>query len=137
MEPQRLPASADSLANYQGTIFARYATVPGDAGLDSDFGEAEAKPGHPAYEADVELLAPDDFNVLGPWPHQCQGLQGTDSFAPYQLADGTWASGVGNAKRGMGRSFINAGSFAGKRASHGACVCQTKTISTWPPPTEK
>ena len=83
------------LANYQGTIFSRYAAVPGDAGLDSDFGEAASTPTAPAYESDDVLLSPDDFHLLGPWPHACQGLQGTDSFAPYQLADGTWAALVG------------------------------------------
>ena len=82
------------LANYQGTIFSRYATEPGDAGLDSDFGEAAAATagsGPPAYDSDRVLLAPDDFPPFPPgnatwpssaWPHQCQGLQGTDSFAP-------------------------------------------------------
>jgi hypothetical protein len=91
------------LVNYEGTIFARYATEAGDAGLDSDFGEA-ASGSTPAYDGDVVLLAPDDFppfpaaNASWPkdaWPHQCQGLQGTDSFAPYQLADGTYASFAG------------------------------------------
>jgi hypothetical protein len=89
------PSNASGfLSNYQGTIFARYATKPGDAGLDSGFGEwASGSP--PAYDSDVTLLAPDDFNVDGPWPHPCQGLQGTDSFAPYQLGDGTWAAFAG------------------------------------------
>ena len=82
------------LANFQGTIFARYATEVGDAGLDSDFGEASAAPS-PAYAGDHVLLAPDDFHINGPWPHRCQGLQGTDSFAPYQRADGSWAALVG------------------------------------------
>lgn len=41
------------------------------------------------------LLEPDDFHVNGPWPHPCQGLQGTDSMYPYQLADGSWAALVG------------------------------------------
>ncbi len=41
------------------------------------------------------MLAPDDFSINGPWPYQCQGLQGTDSFAPYQLVDGTWVALVG------------------------------------------
>ena len=41
------------------------------------------------------LLAPDDFNVDGPWPHACQGMQGTDSFYPYELANGSWAALVG------------------------------------------
>lgn len=82
------------LANYQGTIFSRYATEAGDAGLDSDFGEASSGSGH-AYNSDRVLLAPDDFHINGPWPYQCQGLQGTDSFAPFQLADGTWAAFAG------------------------------------------
>jgi hypothetical protein len=91
-------AAADNasgfLTNFQGTIMSSYATEAGDAGLDSDFGEAASGP-TPAYDRDEVLLAPDDFNVNGPWPHQCQGLQGTDSFAPYQLADGTWAAFAG------------------------------------------
>ena len=41
------------------------------------------------------LLAPDDFRVDGPWPHVCQGLQGTDSFYPFALHDGTYAAFVG------------------------------------------
>lgn len=41
------------------------------------------------------LLQPDDFRVDGPWPHVCQGLQGTDSMYPYPLDDGTWAALVG------------------------------------------
>ena len=82
------------LANFEGTIFSRYAAQAGDAGLDSDFGEAASAPA-PAYVGDEVLLAPDDFHVTGPWPHQCQGLQGPDSFAPYQIADGTWAALVG------------------------------------------
>jgi hypothetical protein len=57
------------------TIFARYAAEAGDAGLASDFGEAASAPA-PAYDGDQALLAPDDFHLTGPWPHQCQGLQG-------------------------------------------------------------
>jgi hypothetical protein len=37
------------------------------------------------------MIWPDDFKVNGPWPHPCQGMQGTDSFYPFQLADGSWA----------------------------------------------
>ena len=56
------PNASGFLANYEGTIFSRYATEPGDAGLDSDFGEAAAsKAKTPAYANDVVLLAPDDF----------------------------------------------------------------------------
>ena len=83
---------SEFLGNYQGTIFSRWASEAGDAGLDSDFGEAAESP---AYANDQVVLAPDDFNVEGPWPHPCQGLQGTDSFYPYQLNDGTWAALVG------------------------------------------
>ena len=81
--------SSGWLSNYEGTIFARAATAAGDAGLDSDFDDA-------SYAAtDAVLLAPDDFRVAGPWPHPCQGLQGTDSMYPYELADGSWAAFVG------------------------------------------
>lgn len=87
---------SEFLTNYEGTIFSQHAKQAGDDGLDSDFGESEAQKKHiPSYTDDVVLLAPDDFNLAGPWPHQCQGLQGTDSFAPYQLADGSWAALVG------------------------------------------
>ena len=96
----RAPASNASgfLSNFQGTIFSRYATESGDQGLDGDFGEA-ASGSTPAFEGDKILLAPDDFNVNGPWPYQCQGLQGTDSFAPYQLPDGTWAALAGTSQQ--------------------------------------
>ena len=78
------------LENYQGVIYGQAAGVPGDAGLDSDFGDDLDWRAH-----DRVLLAPDDFVVTGPWPHPCQGLQGTDSFYPYPLDDGTWAALVG------------------------------------------
>jgi hypothetical protein len=86
------PSNASGwLENFEGTIFARSAAAPGDAGLDSDFSDATAfAPG-----GDAVLLAPDDFRVNGPWPHVCQGLQGTDSMFPYRLDDGTWAALVG------------------------------------------
>ena len=48
-----------------------------------------------AFAGDSVLLAPDDFEVNGPWPWRCQGMQGTDSFYPYQLTDGTWAGVAG------------------------------------------
>lgn len=83
--------SSGWLENFEGTIYARYASVAGDAGLDTDFRDAGAF----ATGGDVVLLAPDDFNAAGPWPHVCQGLQGTDSMYPYQLADGSWAAFVG------------------------------------------
>jgi len=87
------PSNASGwLENFEGTIFSRYAAVPGDAGLDSDFGDAGA---FAPAGGDAVLLAPDDFSVRGPWPHVCQGLQGTDSFFPYPLADGSWAAFVG------------------------------------------
>lgn len=54
------------LENFEGTIFGRYAAVAGDAGLESDFRDASYN------ESDVVLLAPDDFEVNGPWPHPCQ-----------------------------------------------------------------
>jgi len=86
------PSNASGwLENFEGTIFFRYAAAAGDAGLDSDFRDAGAfAPG-----GDAVLLAPDNFSAAGPWPHACQGLQGTDSFFPYQLADGSWAAFVG------------------------------------------
>jgi len=78
------------LANFKGTIFAQYANVPGDAGLDSDFGDGQAW-----RTEDIILLEPDDFHVDGPWPHVCQGLQGTDSMYPFLLNDGRWAAFAG------------------------------------------
>lgn len=88
------PSNASGwLENFDGTIFARYANVSGDAGLDSDF--ADGPGGAAAFNGDAVLLAPDDFNVAGPWPHVCQGLQGTDSLYPYALDDGSWAAFVG------------------------------------------
>ena len=88
------PNATGFLSNYDGTIFSRFATEPGDAGLDGDFGESSSG-NVPAYKYDQIMLAPDDFNILGPWPHPCQGLQGTDSFSPYQLPAGGWAALVG------------------------------------------
>ena len=98
-------ASGHSDPNYQGTIFARYAAVAGDAGLDSDFGEQNhgdpfAPTAPSVFAGDRVLLAPDDYpqwwnHSDNLWPHRCQGIQGTDSFFPYQLADGTWAAFVG------------------------------------------
>ena len=83
------PSNASGwLENFEGTIFARFADAPGDAGLDGDFADALGFP-------DAVLLAPDDFHVNGPWPHPCQGLQGTDSMFPFQLNDGSWAALVG------------------------------------------
>ena len=70
--PLRLLSKASKkrgCAQYDGTIFTRYATEKGDAGLDSDFGDS----GPTAFAEDRVLLAPDDFNVNGPWPHRCQG----------------------------------------------------------------
>jgi hypothetical protein len=84
------PSNASGwLENFRGQAYGAYASASGDAGLDEDFGDA-------TYRAsDTVLLAPDDYSVPGPWPHVCQGLQGTDSFYPYPLADGTWAALVG------------------------------------------
>ena len=59
------------------------------AGLDSDFYDATYR------TTDSVLLAPDDFNVAGPWPYPCQGLQGTDSFYPYRVNESLWAAFVG------------------------------------------
>jgi hypothetical protein len=72
--------------NYDGTIYAAPATSAGDAGLMSDFGD-----GADWRSNDKILLEPDNF---GEW-YRCQGLQGTDSMYPYQLADGSWAAIVG------------------------------------------
>lgn len=85
------PNASGWLENFQGTIFASYASAAGDAGLDSDFNDA----GDWAAR-DATLLAPDDFHVNGPWPHVCQGLQGTDSMYAFELASGGgWAALVG------------------------------------------
>lgn len=86
--------SSGWLENFQGTIFARYANTSEDAGLNSDFFDATAFEPLSAG-GDTILLAPDDFNVNGPWPHPCQGLQGTDSFYPFQVNDGSWVGFVG------------------------------------------
>lgn len=84
------PSNASGwLENFQGVAYGAYANATGDAGLDGDFGDAHFR------ATDATLLAPDDFHVAGPWPHVCQGLQGTDSFYPYPLGDGTWAALVG------------------------------------------
>ena len=104
------------LENFQGTIFFRPASVSGDAGLDTDFGDSSYA------EEDAQLLAPSDWNINGPWPHPCQGLQGTDSMYPFRLDDGTWAALVGtshqeaNDKWGAGKwpvSLATAPSLAG------------------------
>lgn len=80
--------SSGWLENFDGTIFARYADVAGDAGLDGNFGNDDGIAPH--FDGDVVLIGPDDFHVNGPWPHPCQGMQGTDSFYPFQLVDGSW-----------------------------------------------
>ena len=90
------------LTNFDGTIYARYATSAGDKGLDGNFGEEDdynsgGGSNGSVFDGDSILLTPDDFNVNGPWPHTCQGLQGTDSMFPYQLNDGSWAAFVGTA----------------------------------------
>ena len=85
------PSNASGwLSNYHGIIFQRAATARDDAGLDSDFGDSGDW-----RNADTVLFSPDDFSVCGPWPHPCQGLQGTDSMYAYELSDGTWAALVG------------------------------------------
>ena len=61
--------SSGWLENYEGTIFFHSANVSGDAGLDSDFDDAKYA------ETDAVLLRPDNFEVNGPWPWVCQGLQ--------------------------------------------------------------
>ncbi|KAL1529264.1 hypothetical protein AB1Y20_000218 [Prymnesium parvum] len=73
--------------NWDGRVRFRYAGVPHDAGLDSDFGDSGKW-----QEEDQTLLEPDTLGE--PWP-PCQGLQGTDSMYPYQLANGSWAAIVG------------------------------------------
>jgi len=88
------------LDNFDGTIFMRYATAKGDAGLDSAFGEDGGQ--GDAFAGDTKVIGPDDFNVDGPWPHPCQGLQGTDSFYPYQLNDGSWAALAGTSMQQRG-----------------------------------
>eukprot|EP00966_Prymnesium_polylepis_P172051 3978399-Prymnesium_polylepis.1 len=75
--------------NWDGQIFFHFANVTGDAGLDSDFGD-----GGDWRTTDQPLLRPDPLGA--PWP-RCQGLQGTDSFYPYKLPNGTWAALVGTA----------------------------------------
>ena len=97
------PSNASGwLENFEGTIYARYANASGDAGLDSDF--FDAAPGG-GFAGDATLLAPDDFNVAGPWPHVCQGLQGTDSMYPYALPDGTWAAFVGTSHQEASNAY--------------------------------
>lgn len=84
------PSNASGwLENFDGTIYGAYAKVAGDDGLDDDFGDAGYA------ETDHVLLQPDDFRTAGPWPHPCQGLQGTDSMYPYPLDGGGWAALVG------------------------------------------
>lgn len=94
------------LENYDGTIFYRYANAAGDAGLDSDWGEggdiAKTNLSGAAFAGDRVLIAPDDFHVNGPWPHVCQGMQGTDSFYPFQLANGSWAGFAGTSQQQKG-----------------------------------
>jgi len=82
--------SSGWLTNFEGTIFGQYANVEGDPGLDSDFGDSKSW-----RQEDHLIVKPDDFSVTGPWPYQCQGMQGTDSFFPFQLPDKTWVSFLG------------------------------------------
>eukprot|EP00040_Diaphanoeca_grandis_P040590 m.5399 g.5399 ORF g.5399 m.5399 type:complete len:404 (-) comp4381_c0_seq1:230-1441(-) len=91
--------SSGWLENFQGIIFTRYASETGDTGLDSDFGDSEEN----YFDGDKILIAPDDFNVNGPWPHRCQGMQGTDSFYPFQLNDKSWAAFAGTSFQSSGR----------------------------------
>ena len=94
------------LGNFDGTIFYRYATVSGDAGLTSDFGEdgdiEKTNESATAFAGDRVLIAPDDFKVNGPWPHQCQGMQGTDSFYPFRLNETHWAGFAGTSQQQSG-----------------------------------
>jgi hypothetical protein len=77
------------LENFQGTIFAASAPIKGDAGLDTTFNDSSY------VNSDSIILEPSDWHINGPWPHPCQGLQGTDSMYPYLLQNGTWAALVG------------------------------------------
>lgn len=94
------------LEDYDGTIYYRYASAAGDAGLDCDFGEgddiAKTNQSAAAFAADQVLIGPDGFNVRGPWPHICQGMQGTDSFYPYRLNETHWAGFAGTSQQQAG-----------------------------------
>jgi len=98
--------SSGWLENFDGTIWYRYASEKGDAGLDGDFGEdgdiAKTNVSGTAFAGDGVLIGPDDFNVNGPWPHQCQGMQGTDSFYPYRLNATHWAGFAGTSQQQAG-----------------------------------
>jgi len=82
--------SSGWLENFDGTIFGQYAEVKGDAGLDSDFGDNGNW-----RNSDRTLVGPDNFHVNGPWPYQCQGMQGTDSFFPFQTSNKLWVAFLG------------------------------------------
>jgi len=105
--------SSGWLENFEGTIYARYAEHAGDAGLDSSFGEGAPQPNmtSPAFGGDRVLVRPDDFKVNGPWPYECQGLQGTDSFYPYQLEDGSWAGFAGTSHQEADDKFPGVGKW--------------------------
>ena len=94
------------LGNFDGTIFYRYAAVSGDAGLTSDFGEdgdiEKTNESATAFAGDSVLIGPDDFEINGPWPHQCQGMQGTDSFYPFRLNETHWAGFAGTSQQQSG-----------------------------------
>ena len=83
------------LTNFEGTIYFAEAAEPGDAGLDSDFGDSGDW-----RSTDRVLLSPDSF-PSGTW-YPCQGLQGTDSMYPYQLADGSFAALIGTSHQEAG-----------------------------------
>jgi hypothetical protein len=71
--------------NFNGSIFVAYADAEGDAGLDG-VGEG----GFTTNQTNVLYPLPGGYR---PW----QGLQGTDSFFPYPLPNGTWAGLYGSA----------------------------------------
>jgi hypothetical protein len=94
------PSNASGwLENFQGTIFAHPASVQGDAGLDTTFDDSAN------FTTDTIILQPSDWHINGPWPHPCQGLQGTDSMYPYRLTNGTWAALVGTSHQESDNQF--------------------------------
>jgi hypothetical protein len=89
------------LENFQGTIFAASAPIKGDAGLDTTFNDSSY------VNSDSIILEPSDWHINGPWPHPCQGLQGTDSMYPYLLQNGTWAALVGTSHQESSNQWGN------------------------------
>lgn len=87
------------LENFQGTIFSQVAPVKGDAGLDTNFNDSSY------VSTDSILMEPSDWHINGPWPHPCQGLQGTDSMFPFMLQNGSWAALVGTSHQEADNQF--------------------------------